>query len=292
MTKRMEVINLTYYDPAHSLFNGSSKDREQVKLYSCSNKDACKAYKNGTCVLLNGLWGHRCPNGEVRTITGYTKYARKYGELLHDYKTKYKDQKYKLKNIFHIEKLDGYWYLGLPWLDCPHYTKLSGCSNEEQSYQRHMTDFFKDKIVEKDLVKDEDFNLELLERLVDFRPTAYFSGEIKDYAAKKLPQFLYDLRKYFPEWYEKLKEKRPEVEEFANQVTFKGKMAKLLTLSPGKVKVNNMIFDWDGEKIETTASKAHMWGRLEDAKVIIYPTKNSVVEIVDDETVNDNTEFV
>ena len=155
-----------------------------------------------------------------------------------------------------------------------------------------MTDFFKEKIVEKDLVKDDDFNLELLERLVDFRPMAYFGGEITAYTQEMLPQFLYGLRKYFPDWYRKLKEKRPEVEDLANQVTFKGKLAKLLTLSPGKVKVNNMIFDWDGEKIETTASKAHMWGRLEDAKVIIYPTKNSVVEIVDDETVNDNTEFV
>lgn len=50
--------------------------------------------------------------------------------------------------------------------------------------------------------------------------------------------------------------------------------------------------DNDDEKIETTANKAHMWGKLEDAKVVIYPTEKSVVEIVDEETVNDNTEFV
>ena len=287
----MEVINVTYFDPAHSIFKGTGKDREYVRVFRCHNKNNCNAYKNGTCVLLNGLWGHSCPNGEVQKIEGYTKYARKYGDLLYKYKTQYADRLYKLKNIKHVEKLNGYWYLDLPWLDCNHHTNYR-CSEDKKDYQFGMTEFFKNKIINKDLVKEEDFNLELLERLVDFRPCSYMAGVITDYELKKLPQFLYDLRKYFPDWYNQLKAKRPEVEELANKVTFKGKMAKLLTLQAGKVKVNTMIFDWDGTKIETTANQAHMWGKLEDAKIIIYPTDNSIVEIIDDDTVTDETEFV
>ena len=288
----MEVINVTYYDPAHSIFKGTSKDREYVKIFYCDRKDECTAYQHGTCVLLNGLWGHGCPNGRVQKIEGYTKYASKYGDLLYKYKTQYKDQCYALELIKHVECLGNYWYLNLPWLDCTHNARFKFDDEKAREYQCSMTNYFKERIVDENLVKAEDFTVEFITRLLDFRPTSYMAGVITDYADKKLPQFCYDLRKYYPSIYEEVKAVRPDIEGLANQVTFKGKRAKLLTLNPGKVKVNTMTFDWDGKQIITTADKAHMWGNLKDACVTIVPTENSVVEIIDDNTVNDDTEFV
>lgn len=290
-----EIINVTYYDPRNSIFKGSSKDREKVTVFSCDNHENCDAFKNGTCVMLNladWLRHHRCPHGAMNQLEGYTKSARHYGELLARYKQNYSDRLYKLNNIKHVEKLGDYWFLNLCWLDLHHRVNSERYKTNPE-YETSFDKYFKEKIEYTDLVKDEDFNAELFRRLIDFRPQRIFDNStIKEYYEEKIPQFFYDLRKYFPDKYAIALKECPEVEELVKKVTFVGKNAKLSTLSPGEVFVNKNKFYWDGEKIETTADKAHMWGKLKDAKVIIYPADNSVVEIIDDATVNENTVFV
>lgn len=291
-----ELINVTYYDLNNTLFKPGKSDREYVTVYTCKCQDKCDAYKNGKCVLLNfvGFGQHNCPHGNKNKIFGYTKSARHCGDLIRQYKVNHKDKCYALKEIKHVQKLSDYWYLNLPWLDCKHYiTWKINDPKEIKDYQSSMSDFFEKNVVNTDLVHDDNFTVEFLNRLLDFKPISYFNNQLwVEFRNKYLPQFFYDLRKYYPEKYNEIKNIRPEVETYANQVTFKGKYAKLLTLNPGKVKVNTNILDWDGEKIISTSNVLSMWGKLNDAKVIIYPTENSVVEIFDDNTVNDNTEFV
>ena len=288
------LINVTYYDPRNKLFKGQD-NREHVTRYECECAEMCDAYKNGQCVLLNpiGFGMHRCPHGSRRQIDGYTQNARKFGELTKQYKNEYAELLYKLKPIKHVQKLADSWFLNLPWLTNDHSTTWeSDSTDEEKAYQTSMRSFFKDRIVNEDIVKDEDFNVDFICRLLDFRPKSWLNDNLwGSFRADYLPQFFYDLRKYYGEIYEEIKTVRPEVEDYANRVTFKGKRARLLTLKPGQVKVNTVYFNWDGKQIETTADQAHMWGNLKDAKVIIIPTENSVVEIVDDNTVSYETIF-
>jgi len=288
------LINVTYYDPRNKIFKDQD-NREHVTWYECECAEMCDAYKTGKCVLLSlsGFCTHQCPHGSKHQIDGYTQNAKKFGELINRYKSEYAELLYKLKPINHVQKLADYWFLNLPWLTNDHFTLWkSDQTDEEREYQTSMTSFFKDRIINEDIVKDEDFDVDFICRLLDFRPKSWLNDNLynifrKDY----LPQFFYDLRKYYREIYDKVKAVRPEVDDYANKVTFKGKYARLLTLKPGRVKVNAMYFDWDGKQIETTADQANMWGKLKDAKVIITPTENSVVEIVDDNTVSDETIF-
>ena len=292
-----EIINITYFDPSNSIFKVDKNEREYVILYKCKCKDKCEAYKNGSCCLLNAEgWGYYCycPNGERQKIEGYTKYAKRYGDLLRKYKNEYKELCYKLHEIKHVQKLADYWYLNLPWLDCKHYSNFKYDDPQEiRDYHTSMADYFKSKIIDKELIKDEDFNVEFLQRLLDFNPITFMNTNLyKEFHEKYIPKFLYDLRKYYPEKYELIYNIRPEIEDKVNKVTFIGKFAKLNTLNPGKVKVSIYILNWDGKNIISTAKQLSMWGKLNSAIITITPADDTVVEIVDNNTVNDNTEFV
>lgn len=284
------IINVTYFDPTTSILAASRTDREYVNIYDCNNHVNCQAYKNKTCILLNGLGGHVCPYGSKRKIIGYTKIAKTCGKLSREYKVNYKDQCYALSYIKHLEKCGDYIYLNLPWLDCNDIYRSSTDPNWD--YLKSINTEIKEKVEFKDFVKVEYFTPEFIRRLIDFRPQAIMGGTINDYYDKRIPQFCYDLRKYFTDLYNETLKIKPEIEELANKVSFIGKSAKLKTLNPGKIKIGSNIFDWDGEKIVSTANELNMWGHLEDAIVTIYPTDNSIVHITDDNTINEHTVFV
>lgn len=297
----MDIINITYYDPRHSLFKAGKSDREFVRLFYCDNYKNCKAYQNKTCLLLNGVYGHNCPYGKIQKETGYTKASYKCGDLITKYVSQYKQKCYALKEIKHIEQLNDYIFLNLPeWFDCNHsygyMTKTKdgyiNKSEDELNYHKSMQDYFKNVIINKNCVHIDNFNEELIYRILDFRPKSFFGDTINAYENECIPQFCYELKKYFPDLFHSVAKHRSDIIDYANKVTFIGKQAKLLTLNPGKVKVNTMIFNWDGKVIETTANQAHMWGNLKDAKVVITPTENSIVEIYDNDTVNENTIFI
>lgn len=64
-------INFIYYDPQNSLFKTSKSDRERVTVYTCNNSENCDAYKRNKCVMLNGLYSHSCPYGQIKREEEY-----------------------------------------------------------------------------------------------------------------------------------------------------------------------------------------------------------------------------
>ena len=275
--KGSKVVNLTYFDPTQpSIFGKPSRtDRERVTLYLCSNCDSCDAYKHKKCAMLCGLAStHGCPYGKERTFQGYTKGAKKCGELVRKYKEKYKDETYALRSLDHLCRIGDYVYLGLSYL------------------KNYVNPFRPDiDLFGGDMIKVIDFTPELVKELIEFRPRALFDrSEIKDYQEKLLPMFCLQMRKYLPDMYEKVKAVTPEIERLADSVDLRGKEAKVLTLLPGKVKLGTMLFDWDGERITGTGKQLSFFG-LGDEQVAIIPTCATFVTVVDNETVTDTTEF-
>ena len=288
----MDVINVTYYDLLNSFFKPGKSDRERVTVYTCTNCENCQAYKNKTCIMLNGLWGHRCQYGRKNVTEGYTRAARKCGQLIRDTRDMYKDQCYALKEVKHIEQCGDYIFLNLPWLDCNDKYR-SQISDENYEYTKTIGPEIKEKVEFGDMVKVEDFTPEFIRKLIDFRPQAIFGGTITKYYEEQIPQFCYDLRKYFKELYEATLKLKPEIEELANKITHVGKKAKLKTLNPGEVKVGSNYAMWDGEKLVANSNVLTIISSdFDDAQVIIIPTDNTVVTIFDDNTVTDSTEFV
>lgn len=96
-------INFTYYNPRTSIFKSGKSDRERISVYKCNNCENCDAYKRKCCVMLNGLWWHKCPYGTIEKKEGFTKAARKCGYLVSEYKGKYGDVEYALKPLLYAK---------------------------------------------------------------------------------------------------------------------------------------------------------------------------------------------
>ena len=284
------VINVTYYDLNSSFFKPSRTDRERVTIYTCTNCENCRAYKNKTCIMLNGLWGHRCSYGRRNTTEGYTKAASKCGQLIRETKTQYKEKCYALSEIKHLEFCGDYVFLNLPWLNCP--DKYRSSLNDDYEYTKTIRAEITEKVELDDMVKVKHFTPEFICRLIDFRPQAMFGGTIEDYYDKHIPQFCYDLKKYFKDIYDATLKIKPEIEELANKISHVGKKAKIMTLKPGKIQIGSKIVDWDGKKIIANTSLLTFSSDLDNAELIIKPTNNTVVKIIDNDTVTDFTEFV
>ena len=269
-----EPINLTYYDLKSSFFKPQSGDREYYRMYYCCQKDTCDAYKCGQCVMLNGLYGHRCPYGKTEVVNGFTKSARKCGKLIADIKAKYPELCYKLKAIPSLCKINDYVYLGLPHL---------------VNYVNPIRDssFF----ISGDMIPAKEFTPQFVQELLDFQPRALMGGIIIDYQKEHIPKFCFKLKGYLPEMYNNITSINSKIESICESVSFVNKKAKVKTLLPGKVKIGIHTIEWDGTNLITDAKEMAIFG-LSNEKVTIDVNDDTIVIIIDDSIVTDNTIFV
>lgn len=269
-----ELINLTYYNPKEAiLFKAGKSDRERVTLYWCCNKDNCEAYKNNTCIQCNGLFGMSCPYGKKDVKEGYTKAAKKCGELVSLYKKEHENILYKLEYISRICKIGDYVYLNLPHLN----NMVNPIYNKEM--------FFNDK-----LIKKEYFTPEFIIKLLEYNPRALIGGVIHSYQDKDIPLFSWQLKRYMFDEYNKVLSKYSRIENLARSVSFVGKKAKVKTLDKGLVKIGIYIFDWDGEYLRGKGKDLD-YSLQNNEEILIKPNDDTYVKVYDDNTVTESTVF-
>lgn len=277
---KYEVINIRTFNPRNSMSKAVKKEREKVMIYSCCNKDNCDAYKKGHCIMFNGLYGARCPYGDYKEVYGYTGKAKKCGELLEEYKNKYKKENNKLlTSVKFVCCIGDYIHLNLAYLDNwvnPIYNK----ETEKMFFSRL-------------LLKKEYFTNEFIIELLKYQPKALFGGVISDYQKEDAPLFAWQLKKYVPQKYNEVLKEYPKIEELANQVSFIGDEVRVKTLDPGKVCVsaNKKPIIWDGEYLRGQVKDIAIFGTLVEEEFIIKPTDETVVYVYDNDTVNENTIF-
>ncbi len=256
------------------MFEAGKSDRERVTLYTCNNAENCDAHKRNKCVMLNGLYFHSCPYGQIKSEEGYTKAARRCGDLIRKRKEEYVNVAYSKNDLKFICYIGDYVYLPLPHLI---------------NYVNPIRDskFFKGN---GDLIRREDFTPEFIIELLKFKPRAMFGGEISSYQKEEIPKFCTQLKRYMPDMFEKVKRIYPEIEDRIKNIDYRDKYAKIITLLPGKVKLSTDIVEWDGTVIRAEGKQISFW-RLSKEPVIITPNENTYVQIVDNATVTDDTEF-
>lgn len=267
-------INLTYYNPMNSVFKAGKSDRERVTLYTCNNTENCDACKRNKCVMLNGLYSHSCPYGQTKTEEGYTKAARKCGDLVRKRKAEYGDVAYSKKDLKFVCYIGDYVYLPLPHL-----------INYVNSIRER--NFFKG---DGDIIRKEDFTPEFIVELLKFKPQTMFGGEISSYQKEEVPKFCTQLKRYMPDMFEEVKTIYPEIENRIEDIDYRDKYAKITTLLPGKVKLSTDIVEWDGTVIRAEGNQISFW-HLTEEPVVITPNENTYVQIIDNATVTDDTEF-
>ena len=280
--KKQEVINFSSYNPKdkNSIAKAGKSDRECIRLIKCCNKENCDAFKKGKCILKNPYLIHqKCPYGKKEVKEGFTKAAKGCGEMVEKYRKFYS----KIGN--HLEKADelciigNYVYLNLPFL-----------TNVQNDF-RNESFFYADGMIRK-----SDFTPELIKELFEYIPQRKYGAtkdsEIKSYQNKHLPAFAYQLNKNYPDLYAEVRAIYPDIDKYKDSLSFIGKNAKILTLNPGKVKIDNNIVYWDGKYIIGNSKEFDIKGLSSFNKALIIPNEYTIVEIADDNTVNDNTIFI
>lgn len=270
--KVYEDINFTYFNPINAIFKEGRNQKASYRVYSCCNKDNCQAYSSDKCVLLNHalFYWDPCPYGKVREVEGFTRKARKFSSFLSEAKDKYKEISYKLSGLNYPAIIGDKVYIPLPFLD---------------NYVNPIKEI-KDKFVDKDM-----FTADFVIMLADFRPQALMGGVIKQYQDKDVPEFLLKLKRHFPELYQEVAEKRPDLAAVVGSISYVGKKAKVKTLLPGKVKLGTRTVSWDGNVIVSKGSELLLLFSLKNERVEICPEDSTYVEVVDDATVTEVTEF-
>lgn len=275
-----EVINVTYYNPKDChIFKVDRSERERVHYYRCSNKENCELYKNGTCVLLgyDGLISHsKCPYGYVEEIVGKTKSAKSCGDLSRQAKTEFEDFLYKLKEPKSFGIVGDYIYFPIIYI-----------KNYNNTFAKETEDFYYEN--SSKLINKKYYTKETFKRLCEYRPMSLMSGIIKDYRKKVLPMFLRKLRTYDIKMFTSLCEIYPDANKIVEEVSFIGKNAKLKTLKNGTVKAGSYKCEWDGEKL-IFIDDIYVYNLK--GKFYCLPSDEAVVEVVDNETVCDETIFI
>ena len=270
-------INFTYYDPNNSLFKAGKSDRERYTVYYCSNCENCDAYKTNQCILMNGLYGQRCPYGKKISEEGFTKASRKCGDLIAKGKELYSDVKYAMRELNYICFIGEYVYLPLPWLD------------NYANPIREKGFFYSDGLMPR-----SKFTPEFVVELINFRPRALMGGYITEYASKYLPEFIRQLRRTMPEMYAEVQRVYPEVDNIGTlqNMNFVGKKALVKTLLPCKVGLCGKVHiaEWDGTVIRTTGRELG-WLLDGNEDVTIVPNDNTYVQVLENSCVTDETVF-
>ena len=267
-----EDINFTCFNPINAIFKEGRNQKASYRVYSCCNKENCQAYSDGRCILLNPVifYWEPCPYGKVREVEGYTRKARKFSSFLSEAKDKYGEISRKLSGLNYPAIIGDKVYVPLPFLD---------------NYVNPLKEI-KNKFVDKDM-----FTADFVIMLADFRPEAMFGGVIKSYQEENVPEFLLKLKRRFPELYQEVTEKRPDLAAVVDNISYVGKRAKVKTLLPGKVKLGTRTAVWDGTVMVGNGSELLSLFSLTNERVEIYPDDSTYVEITDDATVTESTEF-
>ena len=256
------------YSPASPYIKGDKERLTEVYLTSPAGESVLEA---GHLPKL-GFMMHEDPYFKVKHTKGRTKNARSHGDIARKFKKNYPDLQDKLSST-DAKLLDFGEYIFINLLFINNY--VNPIVN-------------KDKWYNEQYIKKEFFNEELIRELIEYEPIALFNRRVIDaYQEEKLPEFLRALSLFDNELYNK-SIKGTAFED--KPISYVGLKARLNTLKPGKVKYKcdffREEFNWDGELLSRTK-------KLDDGStLLVRPVSEAIVEIVDNETISSETEFI
>ena len=234
-----------------------------------------------------------CPYGTYRRVTGPTKRAKSFRKWQADARKQFEGVPY-LKTPPDKLAVVG---------DCVYTPYAHMSMNKDLPYDSH-GGFLSSGT---NFLKLSDFNVETIQKIVNFYPQAFFGGTIYSYQSEEIPKFISHLEEVFPDLYKQLLIARPEyIERFKLNApkNYVGRKALIKTLAPctfytkgsrsGEYKVQ---WTWDGEKLTTNTEHAYSstWGEVRDfesVQTVLIPSDKSEIEITDNKQVGSKTIFI
>lgn len=251
--------------------------RQWVEYVTCEKTEKCPLYADGKCACFRYLIGRNltCPNGKWNRLEGYTSRSyEKFYKFQSLVEEKYKKTAEEFKEKLYV--VADYVYVPLPFLDSwVSDTKVDGVVNDH---------FF----------KIEDFNEDLVEKLVTFVPKTIFYEPIKSYQNEDVPKFINQLKEEMPVIYGKWVRKYPETAQKYTDASNVGRTAYVSTLVDGSRIGDGWVIngDWlvkdkfDGYLFTgrfSSKNKLNVRVKIED---------DMVAKVESDEQVDKNTKYV
>lgn len=224
-------------------------------------------------VLIFFSWDD-CKFGKVKTISGPTRRAKSFSTFQRVYKESDTYEKVKAPEDQKIFRVSG--YIGVKF-------KYVGYDDEKNC----LTDpTFTSGNWE--FIEEENFNNDFIHHICTFEPRAMMGGVIKSYQQEAVPEFLYQLKSYLPDIYNRFVQEYPEFS--VKEVNYVGKKAYVKTLRKGCV-IKGFMFD--GECLYNPNYHISFFF-IDNAQteVKVKVTDDMVVEITDNSQVDKNTKFV
>lgn len=269
------LVSWSYFD-GKGIFSGKNEKEQLTKVYILKEEGE-HLLEGGKIVRLNMFKGYHDPYFKVEKIEGFTRRARNHGKLKSDMVKEYPELERKLTGVTSkIMDYGEYIYIDLPHLD---------------NYVNPLT---KDKetLLNENFIYKEKFTVDFVKTLVEYVPRAMMGGVINTYREKEIPKFLSELKLIFPDIYQEVLSISDVAVSLVDDISYIGKQAYLHTLSNGEVEIKFSLLDkqkfyWDGK---TLTNKVEM----SDGNILsqtITPNENTIVKIISDSTVNDNTKL-
>lgn len=275
------VVSHRVFNPCHSIFKISKNERAHSQTVYCK-AETCEVRDRGECLCRASLGG-RCPYGRVSVSTGPTQRARSFTKWIKEAESQNPNVGF-LKSPSEVMAAVGN-YVFLP------YAHMTMC--EKVPFVSH-SGFL---LSGTPLLPKERWTVENVEALIDFRPVAMMGGVISSYQKESVPLFLLHLREFDSEMWQKLIERRPQLDVAPDHV---GRKALLKTLvSPLEFSTKHEKYPvkwiWDGAQLTTTSPHAYdkTWGRLkaESVSVSVIPSDDAEVIVQDNSWVTSETVF-
>lgn len=279
-----KIIYAYVLDPRQpGLFRKASKSEPaECQTITCHNED-CPLLKAGTCASRR-IFGS-CPYGEVRHQRGPTGRSNKIWDWIQEKRKEFADVGTDVSAPENKLAFIG----GYVWLPYPH---ADMC--KDVPFLRHSCAF----VSGIDFIKCENWTLENVLTLIDFRPQALMGGEITDYQRKSVPLLIQHIRECDPEMWQQLIAVRPQYDVAPNYV---GRKALVKTLKAGiaippKDDRYPVPWTWDGTKLTTNSKHAYgdTWGGMKcgDVELSLTPDEKTVTVVRSNEWVTPETVFV
>lgn len=274
MSEQEKVINTRFYDGT-SVFNKKKESSEATQII-CSAYDKCELYAKGRCVCrgLNLFSWDNCKFGKAKTISGPTRRAKSFGTFQRVYKESDTYEKVKAPEDQKIFRVSGYIGVKLKYVG---YDDEKNCLTDPTFTSGNW-----------EFIEEENFNNDFIHHVCTFESRAMMGGIIKSYQKEAVPEFLYQLKTYLPDIYNRFVQEYPEFS--VKEVNYVGKKAYVKTLRKGCVIKG---FTFDGEYLYNP--NYHITFFFIDnaqTEVKVKVTDDMVVEITDNSQVDENTMFV
>lgn len=284
------IISVVIWSPQDKqlFFTPTLQDKGKCTIYYCEKADTCELLKRGQCIN-NSVFSCRCPYGSVNTEYGFNKKSKQCHPWIEQMKKEY-GQYNRIKGSPPDKLAVVGEFVYIPYAHMTMNTALP--------IEQHSSLFLSGT----SFIRIEQFTIETIKSIVDFRPYALMGGEITQYQLETIPKFLVHLMEEFYFLYKEFITKYPEYITKYKLVdrSYIGRTALLKTTNPYNISIGKDKFSWNGTCL-TSIEYNTLWidvknsngsKAIKEISVNIVPADDAVIEIENNGQVNDNTVFV